>query len=633
MNLAGKSPSLIEYMFKKIYYLLRVFPKLGYKNVAYMLWYRFSMKTGIRKLYFQTNEIPKGIFFEQCEVDNSYPENWKPALKKRIDQLVEGKLNWFFHHTHAVGDPPNWHLNPFSGDQITNPIKHWTKFNDFDLEIGDIKTVWEPSRFDWLTDLARGYRVFGDKKYLDTINNWLNDWLQNNPVNLSLNWRCGQEASIRVFKLFTASVILKQSNNIASTLDDLIWYHLKRIKGNIRYSIVQDNNHGTSEAAGLYIGSLWLLNQKELSKKKKDKLENWRELGRNLLKERINTLVGKDGTFAQKSVTYHRLVIDTLSIVIQAQKLFDDPPFDTKTLQRLEKLGKWQVNMTISENGDAPNIGSNDGAMLESLHECGYRDFRPSSQQFFGLLKCQKVYPKGIWDEPLYWRSQIDLDEIPKTTFQLPDLQLLDKQFLIIRNGEIKCFLKIPDSEFRPGLDVFHLDIWYKGENIFLDSGSYSYNKGKETEYFKSIKAHNTVQFGSYEPMPKISHFLNGEWITPSYISEPYKENDFGNWEGAYVDYLGNKHKRTLQVSKSMVRVIDEVETNEQAVVRFHLNEKVQKKTDNSFSFTKGTITFFNTQDIAISESNHSLFYMNKKRHTLLDAKFKGKKVITEIAF
>src|SRR5690606_40482393 len=76
-------------------------------------------------------------------------------------------------------------------------------------------------------------------------------------------WRCGQETSIRIMKLFHTSMVLGNLKEISSTLALFAYEHLKRIEGNIGYAVAQNNNHGTSEAAALYVGACWLLHQKE----------------------------------------------------------------------------------------------------------------------------------------------------------------------------------------------------------------------------------------------------------------------------------------------------------------------------------------------------------------------------------
>lgn len=42
------------------------------------------------------------------------------------------------------------------------------------------------------------------------MNLWLNDWCENNPPYLRVNWKCGQEASIRVMHLIMAAYILDE---------------------------------------------------------------------------------------------------------------------------------------------------------------------------------------------------------------------------------------------------------------------------------------------------------------------------------------------------------------------------------------------------------------------------------------
>ena len=55
------------------------------------------------------------------------------------------------------------------------------------------------------------------------------------------------------------------------------------------------------------------------------------------------------------------------------------------------------------ENGDVPNYGSNDGALIFPLTTCGYRDFRPVLNTLYVLIKGQRLYDYGNYDEELLW--------------------------------------------------------------------------------------------------------------------------------------------------------------------------------------------------------------------------------------
>jgi len=543
-------------MLKKILYITSLIPKIGYWNVLYMFWYRLSIKSGLRKKKFPLGKSIIGPFFCKVKPLKNYPEEWKSKTLYKADQIIEGHLNWFHYHSIYVDGLPNWFNNPFDGSLLKNHKKHWIDLSDFDLNTGDIKILWESSRFDWLADLARAYRITGDEKYLKTGNKWLQDWSQHNPKNQGPNWKCGQETAIRVMKLITTAQLLEQDNTATNALQQLVYEHLERIAGNINYAIAQDNNHGTSEAAGLYIGATWLLKQTELSVAR-TKLHQWKQKGRNLLENRILKLIAPQGTFAQKSVTYHRVVVDTMSWALYAMEQYDEPAFSTQITNQLEKLGEWQYKMMASSDGNLPNIGSNDGAMFETLHSCDYRDFRPSTQLFFGVLKHQLVFSKGNYDEALYWRYPETYHNFSSLIIPRQEAEILDQQFLMVHAGDLQIYLKIPDASFRPSSnDAFHLDVWYKGKNILCDSGSYSYNAGDLSVLFRSIAAHNTLQIGEHQQMPKISRFLYGSWLQATIIT-PLTVNDHSIvWEGCYTDFRGNKHMRKLEVNKKKYNLI-----------------------------------------------------------------------------
>lgn len=624
-------------MLKKISLLLPILPKLGYRNVAYMVWYRLSMKLGWRKRKFPLGTSITGTFFKATAPMDNYPESWKSKTLEKANRILEGKLTWFHYHSFQVGNPPNWFLNPFDGSALNNPKKHWTTLSDFELNTGDIKILWESSRFDWLTDLARGYRVTGEEKYIKTLNQWLQDWSQHNPKNQGPNWKCGQETAIRVMKLITTSQILEQDTNATKALQHMVYEHLERIAGNINYAIAQDNNHGTSEAAGLYISATWLLNQKN-KEVSYSKLRQWKKRGRNLLENRVLKLIAPHGTFSQRSVTYHRVVVDTMSWVLYAMERYKETPFNEKVTERLLRLGEWQYKMIASKDGDMPNIGSNDGAMFETLHNNDYRDFRPSTQLFFGVLKKQKVFKDVNCDEPLYWRYPNLYKEFSFKTLQSPKIELLDNEFLIIRDSGTKIFLKILSDRSRPSAcDALHIDVWYKGINILGDTGSYSYNAGEETVWFKSVEAHNTVQFDNNQQMPKISRFLFGNWVKAEDI-QLQNNDDKVVFLTSYKDYRGNVHKRKMEYKfkKHQLSVIDELKQSKgnSAFCRWHMTSECFSKNENGIIFNDiATMKIENFDKAQLMSQYASLYYMEKHETTCVKVPFKNNVLTSTIKF
>ncbi len=81
---------------------------------------------------------------------------------------------------------------------------HWSEIADFSAKVGDIKVVWEMSRFHWATVFARAWRISGDAHYLSAMQLWMEDWWRCNPPNTGPNWMCGQETSIRLINTLLA---------------------------------------------------------------------------------------------------------------------------------------------------------------------------------------------------------------------------------------------------------------------------------------------------------------------------------------------------------------------------------------------------------------------------------------------
>ena len=114
---------------------------LGFKNLIRVGGYRFGLKMGIHPVLKISENITKGPFFTF---------NTNKALKNVIPREAwSNQMEYFGAHYFKLETPyPNWHSNPFKKDATIPPLQDWFKIPDFNDIVGDIKTVWEPSRFD-----------------------------------------------------------------------------------------------------------------------------------------------------------------------------------------------------------------------------------------------------------------------------------------------------------------------------------------------------------------------------------------------------------------------------------------------------------------------------------------------------
>lgn len=591
--------------------------KLGLGNVAYVAWYRFTLKSGLRKLWFKQQGFSESInYFTETDRRTNYPESWKEKLFQDADKITKGEIRYYAYHWKEVGNPPNWFLNPFNGKRYPKKQKHWTDLPDFHPEVGDIKNVWEASRFEWVVTLARAYAVSGEKKYLNTLNDWIRDWARENPLNTGPNWKCGQEASIRVFNLLNAAYILNQWQTPTKGLSELVFLHLKRISGNIGYAIAQNNNHGTSEAAALFIGGCWL---KEIGQRWFPTATKYAKQGRKWLENRVSRLIANEGSFSQHSVTYHRVMLDTLSFAEFWRQTLAEPMFTKSFYAKARAASHWLYLLVDGNSFDAPNLGSNDGALFLNTHSCNYRDFRPSVQLAKTLFADHPVYPDGEQNEALFWFKlnhpkksrlhNINPSAKKKST-------TLDNAYSIMQGQQSWALLRLPNYKHRPShKDVFHLDLWHQGKNILCDSGSFSYNPGKEREYdYSSVKAHNTACFDDHEQMPRLGRFLVGGWIKEAKKVKFKASDDSGYWSGSYKDYNGNTHSRSVAWDKDTWVITDQFAGPFQNVnIGFNLMDGHYELSGHILNGTWGQITIEGAKQVYLSDSFYSKHYWAKE--------------------
>ena len=471
-------------------------------------------------------------------------------------------FGWF-----QVDDPaiPHWHRNPFTGVELPEPMRPWWQIPDFDAWIGDIKIIWEASRFDWVLTFAQ-HACHADPAGVERLNAWLADWVANNPPYLGPNWKCGQEASIRVMHLAVAALLLGQHRRPMLALRALLVAHLQRIAPTIQYAIAQDNNHGTSEAAALFIGGTWLSALGEAAGRR------WAALGRRWLENRAGRLIGADGSFSQYSLNYHRLMLDTYSLAEHWRRRLDLPAFSPRLYRRLAAAALWLYRMTRPETGDAPVLGANDGARLIPLGDTAYRDYRPAVQLGMALFADRCAYPgEGDWNRPLQWLGI----PVPTVVAEPPGSVQLDAGgYSLLRRGAACALLRYPRFRFRPSqADALHVDLWVRGDNHLRDAGSYSYNAGDESiRYFGGTVGHNTVQFDDRDQMPRLSRFLFGDWLQAEAVAPVTETPDAVTAAAGYTDRQGASHHRQVWLSGTGLRVEDVVSGfRERAVLRWRL--------------------------------------------------------------
>lgn len=457
------------------------------------------------------------------------------------DAILNGEFP-FFGYVRDLGFPPEWRLNPLTREPTAGG--HWSKLNEF--ESGDIKLTWEASRFSWVFALCRAYARSKDERYAEAFWQLLKSWLAANPPNEGIHWRCGQECSFRVMALCFGFYTF--ANSASSTADRVaqflavIGVHAKRISAYIEYAQSQNNNHGLSEGTGLWTIGLLFPELRGAS--------GWKAHGRKVIESEIRRQVYADGGYVQHSANYHRVMLHELAWALRLGERNNDP-LSLEAYKALRRATHFLHGLIAPEKGWTPNYGANDGSLVLPLSDCEYPDFRPVLQNCHFIAEKETLYPPGPWDEEMVWlngaaslKKRLAQDKAPA------DLSAKAAGCYTMRSSDSWTMLRGSRYEDRPShADQLHLDLWWRGDNVFCDAGTYSYNADAPFEDgFASSRYHNTVTVDGLDQMTRIGRFLWADWANADVSRRRNIRTEISAMQGEHDGYsrVGVIHRRLV---------------------------------------------------------------------------------------
>ena len=485
---------------------------------------------------YRSTAHPAAFFFRPSDRD-AFQGWWGrdeegPAVAT-AEALCAGRFTYFSRTELDLGVPPDWHANPFTGETIPGD-RHWSQVSTFGH--GDIKVIREPSRFAFAYPLVRAYWRTGNEAYPELFWQLVESWRDANPPNQGSNWMCGQDTSLRVmawcFGLYGFADSPATTPERTYWLARMIAASGQRIEANIGYALSQNNNHGISEAVGLWtIGLLF----PEFRAAKR-----WRERGRRALEDLGRRLLYDDGAFCQHSTNYHRLVLHDYLWALRLAEL-NGRPLSADLRNRIGQAALFLCGLQDGVTGHLPRYGPDDGALVLPLSDCAYGDFRPALQTAGLLCYGERWYSSGPWDEEPLWllgRQSLQMPEGPPSR---GDFSAEVGGCYAIRSPSGFASMRCADFRHRPShADQLNVDLWWQGTNIAVDGGTYSYNAGPPWDIgLESTRYHNTVLVDGQDQMDRAGRFLWLPW-SQGHVRQSTRRSKRGSvayWEGEHDGY------------------------------------------------------------------------------------------------
>jgi hypothetical protein len=523
--------------------------QLGWGTVWHYAWYQLQLHSGVlRRRTPALDKYPPDLpevglsllLFPLPERSRLAEVLGKKAelLIREADEICAGKARLF------GGEPQPLALVP-GGE-----LGHWTAHTAYQHEGIDIKFVWEPGRFGWATVLARAYLLTGEEKYARVFWQYTEEFLDANPPNRGPHWASAQEVGLRLIALVFAAGVFNDSTESSPERSGLLAAalaaHAARIPPTLGYARAQNNNHLLSEAAALYTAAAVLPGHPEA--------ECWRELGWRWLHAGLDAQVDPDGEYTQHSTNYHRLMLQVALWVWRVAETRGEE-FPVESEQKLAAATHWLLSLVDGYSGKVPNLGSNDGAYFLPLTVCDYGDYRPVLQAAGRAFLGRAVLPLGEWDETSMWLAPYLGGEVETAAASQP---------LRLEGGHSWATLRATRFSSRPGhADQLHLDLWWHGQNLAMDGGSFQYNADPPWDNaLDKSSLHNTLTVDGREQMRKVGRFLWLDWAQAEVLDTQRAGDGRLVWAAAQHDgyhQLGVSHRRTVSCEGDNWLVRDQV--------------------------------------------------------------------------
>lgn len=534
---------------KKLGLLKKQFPIFSYTDVN--LNSKINIDVPLKTLIKQSLE--KNFFQFDYEVLNISKKNLN--LSKAIsdaDDILDNKFYYFSKHPIEF-KRIDWHYSPFTKKKSPNN-KHWTEIADLSSEFGDIKWIWELSRFSFTYPLCRAYSITKNEKYSKAFWELFDDFIKHNPPEIGVNYKCGQEMSLRVMAwTFALNVFIDSPETTNERLEMMmkaIYHHANHVEKHFNFALKSvKNNHSLSEALGMYtVGTVF--DFFNLSK-------NWMNKGKKFLQSEAMWQIYDDGSYIQHSFNYHRLAIQDLTWFLRLAQ-FNKHPLDNSFIKKFEKTIEFLYQMQESKNGRVPNYGMNDGAYIHPLTSKDYLDYRPSLQAAWLMLTGNRLYEENDINEIAIW---FGLD-IKKSVVSPVKKSIIFKNggYITLRKENQFAMVRCASYKHRPAqADMLHIDFWDGEYNILADAGTYSYNTSQEDLlYFNGTSSHNTIKLNDKDQMQKASRFIWLNWTKSKIMN--FQENNTGTFfEGEHFGYSPIIHRRGVYQTQDILVVVDDL--------------------------------------------------------------------------
>jgi uncharacterized heparinase superfamily protein len=387
--------------------------------------------------------------------------------------------------------------------------------------------------FEWVDDLAAqaaaGERVAAYAKFRGLVGSWLAEnariagdgWHPYTVSLRSVNW-------IRAAEVFAPELV--NDALFAAALAGATLAQLRFLSRNVEFDV--RGNHIIENVRALIAGGLAFEGAEPA---------RWLARGLAILEIEVAEQVLADGGHFERVPAYHVAVTRDLLEIARWLRVWARPPSGALALPRAAAPTPWLLDAIcrMLDFLDAMIMADGRLALLKDTTYGGAdpHDVLAAGAAFFG----------GAWQPR------------PRVTTYLPQsgyaiFRPADDESLIVDVGA-------PCPDYLPAhahADMFSFELVLGGRRVIVDSGVYTYAAGEWRDFFRSTRAHNTVEVEGENQSDVWSSFRVGRRAKPHHVRVSAR-GVRAEHDGYQHLRVPVRHRRTIRIGERFIVVRDEL--------------------------------------------------------------------------
>ncbi len=421
---------------------------------------------------------------------------------RRAEHLVNGKMPLLSHDPVEFSGEGRWRRDHIL--KRTAPQGLLSELDILDTNIvGDIRRLWEPSRFGWAYWLGEAYLISGDIRFADTFEELTLDWFAQNPFSDGVNYFSTKEISLRLYAWIHAlgmfADYLTRKPEALSALLNGIWLHANLLQQRMGLLTGSEINMIVPSFALFAAGAL----VPEFAESYR-----WRSVGKQGLVKSIDTEFLFDGTHSSHSASEILYATDCFvhSLLIARKSGFE---IDEVISKHTKKIARRLAEL-VPPDLILPQLNDCDGGSL-----CGFglspRDAAPALRAA-GELFDDLALPDGdripagyaLWMTKLTDENTLASEEmlirasVLTSSADSPDSDPACQAALISHRNEHGDYLLLRRQSLDQELSSAHdapggFTLYLNSRPLVVDNGTGSFTLRSARETFRSARGKNAL--------------------------------------------------------------------------------------------------------------------------------------------